>query len=174
MHSKLDDEWLRQEKRLTDSIFQAPAIRSLTDIKRVLSILDPRRATDRDVTIATELHGETDSGSVARFAVRSRSESQSQRSLLLNAFAIMKRRLQAEERISNNIVPIEVNGKEMRPAPNRAASQFVALDNILERWLGAKRSGLFIYWDLSDGRYLYDIFEHRLFKDNNVVETPNG
>jgi len=149
--------------------FEPPAINSVNDIKRVLAQLDPSVKLNQkmgDVEIATDIVG-SDGRKNTRFEVRTSTSAKSHRQILLEGFQVVKQREETAERLAREetINTIEVNGKPMAPPAVVNTEGRHAMDAIIERLLGAYRSGCFICWDLSDGfTYRYEIFQHRLTK----------
>lgn len=166
MHPDLDHEFERQTKRLGSEIFNSVVVRGIGDIKRALQELNPATAVSDTTLLATQISGEDESGRKHNYNVQAKASSQTKRSILLEAFKILKERQSLTALTRSDIKPISVNGRMMQP-PIKATTGYFWVDPLIKRWLGGRREGLFICWDLSDGLYKYDIFEHRLFKVSN-------
>jgi hypothetical protein len=158
----------QQQSRDRAEAFEAPEIRTVNDIRRVLAILDPGIRTnklDDKVLISTEMIG-SDGRKPSNFRVETTTSSKSYRQILVDGFQVIQQRLDTMEKLSTREKSlVEVNGKPMIPPPVVNCDGRLAMDSIIERLLGGYRSGRHVCWDLADGyTYKYEIFQHRLTK----------
>lgn len=165
MHPDLDQEFERQSKRLGQEVFNPVEINSISDIKKALHEFDPAFAINDITTIATQLVGEDRSGAKLTYNVQAKTSPQNKRAIMSEGFRILKERQSAAETTKDNIQPISVNGRLMAP-PTRATGGYFWVDPLIKRWLGGYRDGLFVCWNLRDGLFKYDVFEHKLFKSH--------
>lgn len=164
MHEKFQEEIERQERRLGEGIFQPPTVRCLADVKRILVELDPRNALAQTIPLTSELTAEDEHGRNVTYKVTAEAQTQTKRSIVLRGFEFIKARLDLEERTRNEVQPIMVNNKPMAPMVRTALAARAWVDPLLERWFGATREGMRICWVVQEGKFLYDPFEHKLFK----------
>lgn len=168
MHEKLYEEFERQEKKLDDRIFTPPTVNNLNDLKAALRELDPATALAQSIPISTELVGgatDTEGREIqAKYRVSSSTESQSKREILLNGFRLIKAKRDMVTTAKEKVDPVIVNGREMQAPVVDSVGAYMWVDPLIERWFNGYRDGLHICWDLPEGKYKYDIFEHRLFK----------
>jgi len=146
--------------------FEPPIVRTASDIKRVLTQLEPHSRLNMkldDVVLMADMPG-TDTDSRGRmFRVSARTKTHSPRDILLEGFKVIKQREDMAAKAIEQELPVAVNDKEMKPPPVIAEDGFISIDPIISRMLGGYRSGCFIQWNLADGfTYRYDIFSHRL------------
>lgn len=147
----------REYQRLTPAIFEDASIKSVNDIRRVLSDLDPKRSVDAaQVNVKAEV---VDVENSQRFAVTAPTKSKSKREIILDGLNILK--AQAEATLNGKAKPIVLNGRIIQP-PVIKSPQDMWVDPIIKRWLGAYRKGLMVCWDLEGYTYMYDIWEHKL------------
>lgn len=163
----------RQEQRLDNRIFQPPAVNSLADIKRLLFDLDPRHSIVQSIPIASELTGEDESGQNIRYRVSATTDAQTKRSIIIKGFEFIKSRLTVEQRARNDIKPLLVNGRSMAPVIKSSLNARAWVDQLIERWFNATRDGLNMCWVVPEGRYLYNVLEHKLYRDKST-ETARG
>jgi len=164
MHEKFQEEMERQERRLDDQIFQPPVVRCLGDIKRLLVELDPGRTFAQTVPISSEMTAEDEQGHVVTYKVSAAADTQNKRSIILKGFEFIKSRVDLEERAKRDVQPVMVNGKAMMPAIKPTLTARAWVDPLLERWFNATREGLRICWTVQEGKFVYDVFEHKLFR----------
>lgn len=146
--------------------FEPPVIRTVSDIKRVLVMLEPSSRFNvklDDVMLTTDMPG-TDMDNRGRmFRISAKTKTNSSRDILLEGFKIIRQREEMATKAMEQAQPIAVNDKEMKPPSVIAEDAFISIDPMINRLLGGHRSGCFVQWDLSDGfTYRYDIFPHRL------------
>ena len=166
----------RMQAELNRQRFEPPVIRTVSDIKRVLSQLEPRSRLNMkldDVLLTADMPG-TDTDSRGRmFRVSARTKNNSSRDILLEGFKVLKQREEMAAKAIEQELPVAVNDKEMRPPPVIAEDSFMSIDPMISRMLGGNRSGCFVQWNLTDGfTYRYDIFSHRLTRFE--TEKPGG
>jgi len=170
MQERIDQELERMARRRGLEIFQPPVIKSLLDIKRVLSDLDPSRyVSATDTTLQTELESIDEHGRARTYRVSATTKPQTKRSILLEGFNIIKARQQLRVKAESNVIPTVINGRTVRPALRLQVDSYLWVEPLLERWLSAYRDGLWICWNVRnpDGSgyvYRYDIFQHRLMR----------
>ena len=56
-----------------------------------------------------------------------------------------------------NIEDIDFGGIPPATAGFDINGYFFSLDNLITKYMGAKRDGLIIYWNLTEGRYTFDV-----------------
>ncbi len=164
----------REARRLDERILDPVEVHTIDDIKRVLAELDPSQHQNREsapITLTTHMQGSDERGNSHLFQVKADTKSRSKREILLEGFGMLRRRLEAETQ-SESSEPVEVNGRQMRPAlVAGGASGMTWVDRLIDQWFGAKRDELFICWDIGDGyTYRYNIFEHRLTRIQNAED----
>lgn len=155
----------REAMRRGAEVFEAPKVKSLDDIRRLLVELDPTRSTKDVKPVKAQLVGKSSDGDPVKYALTMPITSQSKYSLLLDGFIALQTQQEAFEKSRTEAEPVLVNGREMRPVVPNPVSTHYWVDDVIARWLGATREGLFICWHMPGGLvYKYDIFQHRLFK----------
>lgn len=93
-------------------------------------------------------------------------ESKSQRQIILAGMEHIRDLLKTE-----SIVPesTRINGKVVSPIRLSGLENLrYSIDDDIENALGATRVGLDIVWRLPSGRYVYNIFEHQLKREDNA------
>lgn len=154
----------RQSRRLSDDTLKPVEIRSVGDIKRVVSEFDPAKNPDASViTLNTQL--EVQEGNEKKlYAVTADTKSKSKRDHLIEGLQIVQNRVDSQESIGELAEPVEINGRVVNPPKLGSGTEGHAwVDPLIKQWLGGFRDGTVICWDLDDGyRYKYDIFEHKL------------
>lgn len=160
----IEREMYRQANKLGAEIFKPAVVTTINDIKQLLYELDPSKAVSSTSTVSAQLDGETEEGGAQRFNVSTVTTSQPKRSILLHGFEIIKKRIEYANTAQTVAKHTVVNGRIMQPAvAKNQESAFSTVDKLVERWLGGKRDGLLIRWDLRDGyTYKYDIWQHKL------------
>ena len=156
----------RTQSELNRQRFEAPTIRTASDIKRVLAQLEPNSRlnvkTD-DVTLAVNMVGTDANNRSQTYHVSAKTKTSSARDVLIEGLNVIKQREEAAQAIRDKRAVIAVDGKEMKSPPVIAENSFSSVDPVISRTLGGYRSGYFIQWDLADGfTYRYDIYNHRL------------
>jgi hypothetical protein len=169
-----DREYARQAGRLDPTKVTRPVeVDTLADIKRVLAEFDPsfkQNQKQREIPVQTEMVITKDEHPVT-YRVQAPTVSKSKRDLLLEGLAVIKNRAVAAEQLAEAEV-IVVNGRDMRPASlGNGVAGASWVDPLIKQWLGGRRDGVHICWDLADGyTYRYDAFSHQLTR----VETNPG
>lgn len=148
----------RVKRRFPESILDPVEIRSLTDIKRILSEFDPsKNSIQKSIPIKADLQDDQ------KYAVTADTTSRSKRDMLLAGFDIIKRQIKSQS--SSDIIPVNVDGVDMLPATTGNAENALSwVDPLIKQWMGATREGMFICWDIDDEHYKYDIYAHKLTK----------
>jgi hypothetical protein len=148
----------RLKQRLPESILDPVEIRSLTDIKRILSEFDPaKNSAQKSIPIKADLQDDK------KYAVTADTTSRSKRDMLLEGFEIMKRQIKSQNK--DDVVPVSVDGIDMLPANTGNAENAMSwIDPLIKQWMGATREGMFICWDIDGEHYKYDIYTHKLTK----------
>jgi hypothetical protein len=93
-------------------------------------------------------------------------ESKSKRQIILEGMEHIKALISSE-----NIVPepIRINGKTVKPVRITGLGDLkYPIDEDIENTLGATRTGLDIIWNIPSGKYIYNIFEHQLKREDNA------
>lgn len=164
MFTRLQEEMDRQEARLDDKIFDDYKINSIHDIQRILIELDPNKSVGADVPISTDMVAAGESDRLVHYSVSAPTESLSKRKILIDGFTILKARQDLVFKAKSNDNPVVVNGREMKSPITPSIAAYSSIDPLIKRWFGGYRDGLLICWDLPEGKIVYDIFSHRLFK----------
>jgi len=160
----------RNQSELNRQRFEAPVIRTASDIKRVLAQLEPNSRlnvkTD-DVTLAVNMLGTDANNRSQTYHVSAKTKTSSARDILIEGLNIVKQREEAAQEVRDRRAVVAVDGKEMKSPPVIVENNFSSIDPVISRTLGGYRNGHFIQWDLSDGfTYRYDIYNHRLTRFN--------
>lgn len=164
MHERFQEEMDRQAMSLDGKVFDPPPVRCLNDIRRLLNDLDPRISIAQSTTISSEMKAEDEGGRQVTYRVSARADSHSKRAIVLKGMQFIKDRIALEERRRAAAQPVLVNGREMLPPTLAAADGITWVDPLIKRWFNAERDGLYLAWTVKEGRYLYDVFDHRLFR----------
>lgn len=164
MHEELQAEMERQENRLDERIFQPPVVKYLSDIKRLLLELEPKSSSGHDVVISSSMIAEDANGRNVTYKLSAVTSDQSKRAMIVDGMKAVRARLELSNRVKSDVKPVVINGREMTPIVRPIAPAHCWVDDLLQRWFGATRDGLRICWDVEEGRFLYDIFEHKLFR----------
>jgi hypothetical protein len=145
-----DELAARNAKRYDARIFKDKSPRSLDDLKALLRELDPKLSHDQSVVLSTQMAEDgvpTDVQAVATI--------KSKRSMLLFGFEKIKSiTTQVRDEVLETYLPTVT--------PSDVGLHW--LDQLLTRWFGATREGMYIVWHLKDGTFKYDIFNHKLTK----------
>lgn len=150
---KRDQEAARYEEK--------PSIRSVDDIRRVLAEhmnpTDPRNKQAIPVEVKAQING-----SGGKFNVSSTAKTKSYRDIIIESLTLIRERMDAARSHAEDVPGVNVNGVDMKPAKLFALDGQMAVDPIIERLLGAKREGTALVWHLADGKFKYNVFEHKL------------
>lgn len=149
---------------LDPSVLDPVVVTSYDEIRRVVNELDPKRnPVQVDIPVST-LMSVTEDNKPVTYRVEAQTRSRSKRDQLLEGLRIVRDRMAMDETIATTQETVEVNGREMKPATVGYRSEGSTwVDPLLKQWLGAKRHGYLVIWELSDGyTYRYDIFQHKL------------
>lgn len=158
----LEKAHLRNEQRLDKNILKPVEVRTLNDIKRIISIFDPNKnEKSAEIPINTLLE-DVEDGKKVTYHVSAITKSKSKRDILIEGFESIERRQKIDE--VNDVEPIMVNGKEMKLATiNSNTNSYSWVDPLIKQWTGGVRKGTLITWDIGDGyEYRYQIFTHNL------------
>lgn len=156
----LDRLRAREELKLPKSILDPVRVNTLADIRRVLYEFDPSRAiSSNPIPIVAALNdGEK------QYAASTVTKSKSKREYILEGMDLVRRMAETETRPGESV---EINGREMTPAKlGNGLRGHMWVDPIIKQWMGAYRDGLDICWDIGGNHYAYDIFTHKLRKDD--------
>lgn len=147
---------------MSTKILEPTRIRSLDDIRHVLSDLNPSQQAPKEVTISARLD-DVENGKQVSYGVSAGTRSKTRREHLLEGMEMVKLRIAASEHVG---AAVEVNGRLMEPPKLACDAGAVWVDPLIKQWLGGYRDGLMICWDLDGSHYTYDIFEHKLTRSN--------
>jgi hypothetical protein len=156
---QLEKSLAREAARLTPQQTQAPTVRSLNDIKRLVAELDP--GTQRSpsiVNVATKMESEGQT-----FDVVVPTKSRTKREILTDVLGMIARRQETRIPVPTTEAVV-VDGMPFKPAaiPD-GSSGHNWIDHMIKQWFGAYRSGHYICWRLPDGfDYSYDVLTHQL------------
>lgn len=156
----------RQLKRLSINSLDPVKVRSLTDIKSVISSLLNAPNTS-SVKLSTNFRTTKED---IKLTVDTKSKTQ--RDLIIDGLTDIRSKelcVSAEAEVSS------VNGISIKPAriPDQKKA-YHKVDPIISRYTGGYRDGYMICWNLNDGyKYSYDIFEHKLSREA-TVSTSSG
>jgi len=153
----------REGQRLSPDVLKPAEVRSLADIRRVVAAMDPgRNPPQLDVPISTTLDVVEDRQRTT-YGVGVNTRSKSQRDMLIEGLTIVKKRLEAQDKLQTG-APVEINGVIMKPAAlGSGVDNQCWVDPLIRQWLGGYRSGVLVCWDFDDGYiYQYDVFAHKL------------
>lgn len=159
----LEKALIRNDKKILNSqVARQAMVTSINDIKRLIAELNPNKTiTNPNVSVHADIDVKVDN-KTERYSVSSMTRSISKRDQLIAGLDIIKSRIEAEKTI--NTEPIEING--VFKSPPKITGGVLAhswVDPLITQWLGGKRDGLLITWELSDGYvYKYDIYSHKL------------
>lgn len=151
----------REENRLSPDVLRPTTVRTMDDIKIVLSEIDPARATtSKDIDIVT-LMDVPNGMPNQRYQVTAKTRSKTKREYLIEGMEIVKKTIEFSQ---EQPISTMVNGIEVKPARMLDRTTMRAwVDNLISHWLGAAREGLLITWKLEDGyQYNYEIYGHKL------------
>jgi len=160
----LDTALAREKTKIDPRQALAPAeVRTLDDIKRLVSEFDPsRNPPPINVPLAANMVVREDNREVM-YRAETITRSKSRRDILIEGLTIVKNRIDSSH-VQDIAEPIEVNGIRMKPACiGNGVHGKNWVDPLIKQWLGGFRDGIIICWDLNDGYiYRYDIFTHKL------------
>lgn len=161
----LDRERARRvQAQSNQNRFESPKIKSVADIKYVLSKLEPNVKHPDDVTLSVNMSGIDTNNQNQTFHVSAQTKTNSLRDVILSGLDVVLRREKELTKVSDS-APIVIDGKEMKAPSIISENAFSSVDPIIAKSLGGYRNGHYIQWDLSDGyTYQYDIYAHRLTK----------
>jgi hypothetical protein len=151
----------REDLRLSPEVMRPTVVRTVDDIKIILSDLDPARSVaSKDIDIVT-LMDVPNGNPNQRYQVTAKTRSKTRREYLIEGMEIVRKTIEISE--EEPIVTM-VNGIEVKPARMLDRTTMRAwVDNLISHWLGAAREGLLITWKLEDGyQYNYEIYGHKL------------
>jgi len=159
----LDKVHLRNQKKLNPDMLKPVEVRTLSDIKRVVSEFDPVLNPQRSEISLSAILEEVDEGKKVQYQVSAQTKSKSKRDILVDGLSLIKSREDATE-LQTDGQPVEINGKQMRPAMlNSSIAGHSWVDPLISQWTGGVRKGTLITWDIGDNyEYRYDIFNHEL------------
>jgi hypothetical protein len=109
------------------------------------------------------MQAEDQRGNRVRANLNTNTQSRTRREILLEGFEMLLKRQQLQEKALLKAIPVEINGVLSMPAKYRGVESNTWVDGYVSHWLGGKRVGVTVVWELSDGyTYEYDIFSHKL------------
>lgn len=161
---QLDREINRQQQKINNSNQKPVEVRSVTDIKRIISEYNPEKNPSSPVVSLKTQMEIKDGSSAQTYAVSANTQSKSKRDHLIEGLLVIEKRMLQEQKIDEYTEPTEINGRSVTPPQiGSGVSGYSWVDPLIHQWLGASRDGIIIYWDIDDGyRYKYNIFEHKL------------
>lgn len=163
----IDKAHARRERAIKNEkdAFITIVIKSVDDIKRVIDSLSPSHKDNvksAPTTVSTVMRVTNKEGQKVNQQVSAQVSSQSHRDMIMEAFGIIKKRREAQDKIDLSGDEVLVNGKPMKSPPILNIGSKLPVDPIIERITGGYRKEDIICWDLEGFQYRYDIFEHRL------------
>lgn len=157
--------------------FEKAEIHNVADIQRVLRYLDPNsklNSTSSDTPISAEISASTADGRTT-YKVSADTKTSTYRDMVMEGIRLIKTRGEAAER-SRSVSEKRciINGRPVVTPDVFCLDGVSYIDPIIERLLGGKRKGEYIYWELSDGyTYKYDVFQHKLTRFK-TQSSPSG
>jgi len=148
---------------------EPPQIRSVTDIQRILGEYSPSNRINQQhekIEISMDIEAIDERGQTRLVRVQSSRDAKNRRDTLVELFVVIKKRetdkniIEAKPKMS-----IPVNGRDMVSPFAIRLDGSMPVDTFVKYYFGGYREGSLICWDLHDGKYLYDIIEHRLWKE---------
>jgi hypothetical protein len=164
MMEALDRARQRDEQRLSPEVTRPVEVRTLADIKRIVSELDPQRNPhSAEIPISAQMEEIVDGHKVV-YQASATTRSKSKRDILIDGMQLIKNRQASATEFQNAVEPIEINGKIMKPAVLNANTKgYTWVDPLIRQWTGGVRKETLITWDLGDGyEYRYEVFTHSL------------
>jgi hypothetical protein len=82
--------------------------------------------------------------------------------MLIDGLNVVKQKLEMD---TSKLVQegVEVNGRMMQPMKiSNDVSGLYWVDNLITHWLGGRRDGVMICWDIGTYTYKYDAYTHKL------------
>jgi hypothetical protein len=173
---QLDKALQREQLRLSRDILKPVDVRSLSDIKRVISEFDPSNNKQQTEIPITAILNESEGGKPLMYSVSSSTKSKSKRDILIEGLELIKNRIDAAQKISDSTEEVEINGRKLRPPSlinNISGHSWV--DPLIKQWTGGRREGVLITWDIQDGyQYRYEIFTHKLTRISRTREDSTA
>lgn len=162
----------RNAKRVDPKSVEPVQVRTLRDIQAVVAEFAPDRQRDGDpLTIRTRMRGENEQGNKELFEVSAVTQSKSRRTQLLEGLETIKNYRHVVDRSREQTIPVTVNGVPMSPPALSEGNPSVYIDPLIRRWMGGRRQGLRVCWQLDDGyTYYYDVYEHKLTRSTTGGE----
>lgn len=139
------------------SIFDAPIINSEDDIIACIAKLD---TGDDGMLLDVPFDGLNENETRVTYRIKAEIHQKSKREILQDGFDIIKTRMNSVQSI-----PTMINGRKAQPASVIVNDSLKWLDDLIERWLGARREGLNIIWNIGNTIYKYDFYDNKLFKE---------
>jgi hypothetical protein len=137
---------------------QKPKINTKIDIVNILKNFAPEGAKPNPESVVKTV--------LENVPLSAETESKSKRQIILEGMEHIRALAHSE-----NIVPepSRINGKTVKPARIAGLCDLkFPIDEDIENTLGATRSGLDIVWNIPSGKYVYNIFEHQLKREDNA------
>lgn len=162
---ELERALARDARRIDPKVATKPVeVRTLADIQRIVQEFAPGVEKDgRPLELSTTMTGEGEDGKVETYRVSTFTQTKSRRTMLIEGMDVIARHQKMIDDSRDNSIPIEVNGVPMSPPTLPIQNMISHVDPMIRRWMGGRRIGLKITWDIQDGYvYLYDIYAHKL------------
>jgi len=159
----LEEALERESRKIDPKSIVAVSVRSLDDIKRVLLEFDPRYVKySQEIELST-LMSTVEDGKNNTYSVSTKTRSKTKREMLIDGIDVVKRQVEATDKISTELGSTEVNGVVMKPPKfgNNGESQSW-IDPLIKQWMGGYREKLLICWNIDGYQYRYDIYSHKL------------
>lgn len=138
-------------------------IHSLQDIQQIIAAFAPGvDTTDSSTKVSSTLMGEDEGGKMVKYGVSAVTKARSRREMIIDGFDVIKKYKSVVDLAVQGVKPIEINGIEMSPPSLISDDPTSWVDALIMRWMGGKREGLRVKWELGEYDYLYDIYQHKL------------
>lgn len=158
-----------------NSVYEAPKIRDVNDIKMVLKEFDPNNKINESssVQISTKMRCATGGNDNRQqdLSISADVTACTHRSMVLEALGELLSRKRNCEKAADKYAKVErpiINGKVMSALPVTQSIKELSIDEVIYRVTGGKRDDIYIVWKLDDGfNYKYDIFSHKLTREKH-------
>ena len=163
MKPTLESIQQRNSRRLSEDILEPVTVETIDDIRMILDELDPaKNIQQKEINISTTMMS-SEGGSNVKYNVNANTRSKSKRDMLVEGFEVLRKRMETLDSHSQDIMPLIINGKEVKPAELKSNTEsHTWVDPLIKQWTGGQREGLFITWNLKDGyKYKYEIISHK-------------
>ena len=165
----------RERARIDPRTAEPVTIRNLNELKRVLVEFAPhaRQNTPHSkVKISTTMVARDERDQQQNYVLSADTQSLSRREMIIEALDLIRTRKEVAQKSSKQDPEnIEINNKLMSPvAPFVDENAPMAIDRLIHHWMGGVRKGEFIYWELDNKIYKYDVRQHRLTCLENATD----